>query len=865
MLTCPRPLLLALLLMPVACSTPTGTGTDDVQVQGDGFADLVADFVFDAARPDPDVPEPDATSDLAIEDADVPGIGPECSPGEGCFLDPCEENEDCLSGWCVGHMGEGVCTQQCESECPPGWSCQQIPGTAPDTVYICVSDHANLCLPCATGADCKGTAGEDAPCVDYGAEGSFCGGLCAADEDCPWGFSCVATETVDGVDVQQCVADAGVCPCTSKSAALGLFTPCELSNEAGTCLGKRICTEDGLSACDSPMPDFEDCDGVDDDCDGEIDEDTCDDENPCTEDLCLGAEGCSHMPVEAGECMDGDPCTVADHCEAGVCVGDSVECDDDNPCTEDLCTATGGCEFEAVFGPCDDGDPCTAGDLCLDGACAGTPVDCACQVDADCAALEDDDLCNGTLICDTSTLPTLCVVDPATLVDCPAPAGIDAPCLVATCAPDSGACALVAANDGAPCSNGDPCTMGDTCTAGLCAAGDLVNCNDGNPCTDDGCDPGQGCVNSPNDLTCFDGDACTAPDGCVDGACEPGPAIDCDDGNGCTADACDPVLGCTAVPQDGACDDGNACTEGEQCVEGSCAVGAPKDCTDDNLCTTDTCDPALGCIHTFNEAPCDDDDLCTVGDHCHLGECIGAHGLPCNDLNVCTDDSCNPTTGCVFTPNAAPCDDLNPCTDGDLCAGGWCAGEPVLCADENPCTDDSCDAAGGCTFTPNVAACDDGSLCTDEDVCSGGACAGTPISCDDDEACTTDACDPATGCTNVPVQDETPCGADLWCQSGSCVDALPETVTFDTLNFNGMTGWPLDFEAGPYCNGTTQQAQMDALCQLAGYSDAASWVNTSQYINNCYCWGQCSNFTWHSDCCSGWQTQMMTTQVTCNT
>jgi hypothetical protein len=856
-------LALLLLLTPWACSTSSSPGPGDVPE--DATVDTQADFVFDLAPPDPDVP---AGDDGAGADGDAPdggddGIGPACAPGDGCFLDPCQENDECLSGWCVGHMGEGVCTQPCESECPPGWGCQQIPGTAPDTVFICVSDHANLCLPCATGADCKGTAGEDAPCVDYGTEGSFCGGICAADADCPWGFSCVDTQTVDRVPVKQCVADAGVCPCTGKSVALGLFTPCASTNEAGTCSGMRICTDDGLADCDAPAPATETCNAVDDDCDGDIDEGTCEDDNPCTEDLCLGAEGCNHIPVEAGECMDGDPCTVADHCEAGVCVGDVVECDDGNPCTEDSCTATGGCEFEAAFGPCDDGDPCTAGDLCSEGLCSGTPITCACQEDADCAALEDGDLCNGTLVCDTSALPYQCVVDPTTLVDCPAPAGVDAPCLASSCAPDTGACGLEPAADGAPCSDADPCTMNDLCADGSCGAGIPVNCNDGNPCTDDSCDPAQGCLHANNDAPCSDGDACTIGDGCSEGTCAPGPPASCDDGNPCTADACDAVQGCTHVAQAGSCDDGNACTAGDHCSDGACIPAGAVDCDDGNPCITDTCEPAVGCIHTFNEAPCDDADLCTTGDHCHLGECISAQPLVCDDGNLCTDDACSPATGCTFTPNTAPCDDVNPCTTDDHCAGGWCAGGPADCDDGEPCTDDSCDPVTGCQHLPNTLPCDDGDLCTTSDVCGGGSCGGIPLSCDDSEPCTTDACAAGVGCTHAPVQDETPCGAQKWCQQGLCEDETAQSITFDTLNYDGMTGWPLDYDSGAFCGGTTQQQQMDELCSLAGFTTATSWVSSPQYINNCYCWGSCSAWLWHSNCCSGWQTQTMTTQVTC--
>jgi hypothetical protein len=960
-------LLLAPFIAALSCSTPS-TSSPGTDLTADAGLDANARLQTDWQTTPTDLHFTKETpaGEIPPETLSPEGVEPECAPGDGCFLDPCTENQDCLSGWCVGHMGENVCSQQCESECPPGWSCQQIPGTAPDIVFICVSDHANLCLPCSSGVDCKGAAGNDGACLDYGDEGSFCGGICTTNDDCPWGFSCLTTVTVDGVDIKQCVADAGVCPCTCKSVALGLWTPCEVTSEAGVCIGKRVCTDSGLSECDAAMPSEDLCDGVDNNCDGDIDEGTCDDDNECTDDICLGEEGCNHTPVETGECKDGDPCTVADHCEEGVCLGDAVGCDDDNPCTEDSCTATGGCEFDPIFGPCDDGDPCTAGDLCTDGECGGTPVDCDCLVDADCAPLEDGDLCNGTLVCDTSTLPYRCGVDPATVVECPPPEGPDSNCLVALCVADTGACQTESANEGSPCSDGDLCTMNDICANGTCTGGPTVNCNDANPCTDDSCLSESGCAYSDNQLQCSDNNVCTVGDLCQAGLCVGGAPLPCDDGNLCTLDSCDGDIGCTYAAAPGGCDDGNACTVNDQCDAGICAPGDAVVCDDDNDCTTDACDPVQGCIHLLNSAPCDDGDVCTTGDHCHLGSCTAAGTLVCNDSNPCTDDCCSAKAGCSFIPNADDCNDDNPCTENDACSNGWCAGSATVCNDFNVCTDDACNPDSGCEYTANTLACDDnnpctigdhctnsscagqgvddcddGNLCTDDDcdpdsgcfhtansapcddgnacttgevcadksctpgiavvcndddvctddsctpdsgclythnsapcndsdactendACSGGACTGDSIDCDDLEACTTDDCTIDSGCTHVALPNETSCGDNHWCEDGVCTQKAPQTVVIDTLNYNGMTGWPLKFDGTPYCQPTTDQEQMDALCQLAGYNLAIDWVYETKSINICYCWGSCSNFTWHSNCCSGQQTQIMVTQVTCS-
>lgn len=56
-------------------------------------------------------------------------------------------------------------------------------------------------------------------------------------------------------------------------------------------------------------------------------------------------------------------------------------------------------------------------------------------------------------------------------------------------------------------------------------------------------------------------------------ACTPGG---CDDGNPCTDDKCDPVVGCKNTPNSAACDDGDGCTVGDVCLGGKCVVGKGK-------------------------------------------------------------------------------------------------------------------------------------------------------------------------------------------------------------------------------------------------------------------------------------------------
>src|SRR5207244_12077821 len=96
-----------------------------------------------------------------------------------------------------------------------------------------------------------------------------------------------------------------------------------------------------------------------------------------------------------------------------------------------------------------------------------------------------------------------------------------------------------------------------------------------------------------------------------------------------------------------------------------------------------------GVVSTNTTAPRAVGDALAICDTCGGGTCHAGSAVVCNDNNVCTDDSCNPATGCVFTNNTAPCDDGNACTTGDSCGGGRChAGTTVACNDNNLCTDD---------------------------------------------------------------------------------------------------------------------------------------------------------------------------------
>lgn len=186
------------------------------------------------------------------------------------------------------------------------------------------------------------------------------------------------------------------------------------------------------------------------------------------------------------------------------------------------------------------------------------------------------------------------------------------------------------------------------------------------------------------------------------------------------------------------------------------------ECDDLNVCTEDSCHYDGTCLNEPLVAlACDDGNACTIGDLCsEEGVCGGGSLKNCDDLVQCTDDSCNSDTGCTHEPTADgfECDDGELCTTLDQCQGGICVGTAPLCDDGNDCTADPCEPESGeCThIDQSNIPCDDQNACTNGDLCTQGACIpGTPAECDDNNPCTIDDClevgaDEGGGCSHLP-------------------------------------------------------------------------------------------------------------------
>jgi hypothetical protein len=228
--------------------------------------------------------------------------------------------------------------------------------------------------------------------------------------------------------------------------------------------------------------------------------------------------------------------------------------------------------------------------------------------------------------------------------------------------------------------------------------------------------------------------------------------VTCNDFNLCTDDYCDEQTGCVYAPNAASCDDGDFCTTGDYCLDAVCTGGVSAVCDDLNPCTDDTCDSGSGCVFVPNQSACEDGDLCTGPDGCASGECVVGGPVTCDDGTDCTFDSCSPESGCVFTPDHS------------------------LCEDSNICTDDVCESVTGCAFPTNELACEDGNLCTGPDVCSEGSCAAGPaVSCDDGNSCTNDSCSAEIGCltedNQVVCDDDNLCTDGDLCANGICAGA----------------------------------------------------------------------------------------------
>lgn len=361
--------------------------------------------------------------------------------------------------------------------------------------------------------------------------------------------------------------------------------------------------------------------------------------------------------------------------------------------------------------PCQDDDPCTNGEtIQTDGSCGGGQTS-TCDDGRECTT----DQCDGKGNCLYEIAPGRCLIDGICYLE--GPGSCPENCC-RTCQPETATSQWETVAPETPCDDLNACTSDDQCDESGNCQGQTSTCDDLDPCTADHCDSAVGCIHDPaSGIPCETDNLCTAWSFCEDGQCLAGEETDCDDENPCTAEDCDPEVGCIYTPLDGVeCDDGDVCTIDDNCEADACVPGTQAlDCNDGNECTGDLCHPVSGCYHELNDNPCCDDSGVNM----------------CDDGNWCTVDNCNPDTGeCFYEPNALACDDQDPCTGPDACLEGQCQAPPLDCDDGNQCTLDDCQPTAGCQHAPlSDQPCNDGLDCSVGDHCEAGLCIADTTDC----------------------------------------------------------------------------------------------------------------------------------------
>ncbi len=190
-------------------------------------------------------------------------------------------------------------------------------GSHPVGDGACASDVTVQCLPCEDDADCD-LHHEGARCLTVGNE-QRCAEPCVA-STCAEPFAC-------DPDFGLCTPELGLCACSGVSDTFEVACIAEGPAEGSACAGVQVCTPQGLGQCE--IASEETCNGEDDDCDGDVDEDFVDLDGRYIGRLHCGSCGSPCVPpganYEANCLPDGASASCDIACVAGFVDVDGVQ------------------------------------------------------------------------------------------------------------------------------------------------------------------------------------------------------------------------------------------------------------------------------------------------------------------------------------------------------------------------------------------------------------------------------------------------------------------------------------------------------------------------------------------------------------